>query len=76
MLNQVLKQEVQPSVLGLDSNTNFKFCELLKSFTVYLSILTLIFSLKVIAKFKSSLYQICRHSLNINFFCILFMKNY
>ena len=48
MLDQVLKHEVQPSVLGLDTTRISNFMNYLKNFTVYLSILTLIFSLQVI----------------------------
>ena len=46
MLYQVLKHEVQPSILGLDTTRTANFVKYLK-FTVYLSILTLIFSLQV-----------------------------
>ena len=48
MLYQVLKQEVQPSVLGLDTTQIANFVDYLKNFTVYLSILTLVFSRQVI----------------------------
>ena len=44
VLYQVLKHEAQPSVLGLD----ITLLNYLKIFTVYLSILTLILSLRVI----------------------------
>ena len=81
MLYQVLKHKAQPSVLGLDTTQIVIFVNQLKNVTVYLSILTLI-SLQVILarkighKIKPSLYQIFRHSLNINFFCILFMNEF
>ena len=45
---QVLKHEALPSVLGLDTTRIENFVNYLKSFTVYLSILTLIFSLQII----------------------------
>ena len=50
MLYQVLKHEVQRSVLGLDTTRIANFVNYVKNFTVYLivSILTLIFSLQVI----------------------------
>ena len=48
VLYQVLKQEVQPSVLGLDTTQITNFVNYLKNFTVYLSILTLVFSWQVI----------------------------
>ena len=48
MFYQVLKQEVQPSVLGLDTRRIANFVNYFKNFTVYLSILTVIFSLQVI----------------------------
>ena len=44
MLYQVLKHETQPSLFGLDTTRIANF----DNVTVYLSILTLIFSLKVI----------------------------
>ena len=80
VLYQVLKHEAQPSVLGLDTTRIANFVNYLKNFTVYLSILTLIFSLPVILakkigrKIQLSLYQIYRHSLNNNFFGILFLN--
>ena len=43
MLYQVVKHEVQPSVLGLDTTQIANFVKYLKTFTVYPSILTLIF---------------------------------
>ena len=52
MLYQVLKQEAQPSVLGLKTTRIANFVNYLKSFAVYLSILTLIFSLQVILSKK------------------------
>ena len=48
MLCQVLKHKAQPSVLGLDTAQIANFVNYFKNFTVYLSILTLIFSLQVI----------------------------
>ena len=49
MLYQVLKHEAQSSVLGLDTTiANFVKVYNLKIFTVYLLILTLIFSFQVI----------------------------
>ena len=77
MLYQVLKHEAQPSVLGLDTIRVANFVNYLKNFTVYLSILTLIFRLQVILAKKigseiySNLYQIYRHSLNINYFFVV-----
>ena len=44
---QALKHEAQPSVLGLDTTRIANFVNYFKNFTVYLSILTLIFSLQV-----------------------------
>ena len=75
MFYQVLKHEAQSSVFGLDTRRIANFVNYLKNFTVYLSILTLIFSFQVILakkighKIQRSLYQIYRHSLNINLFC-------
>ena len=48
VLYQVLKHEAQPSVLGLDTIRIVHFVNYLKNLTVYLSILTLVFSLQVI----------------------------
>ena len=47
MFYQVLIHEGQPSVLGPDKTRIANFVAYLKNFTVYLSILTLIFSLQV-----------------------------
>ena len=54
MLYQVLKHEAQPSVLGLDTTRIANFVNYLKNFTIYLSILTLLFSLQVILAKKIS----------------------
>ena len=48
LLYQVAKHEVQPSVLGLDTTWIANFVNYLKNSTVYLSILTLIFSRQVV----------------------------
>ena len=48
MLYQVLKHEVQLSVLGLDTTRIANFVNYFKNFTVYLSILNMTFSLQVI----------------------------
>ena len=54
VLYQVLKDEAQPSVLGLDTTRIANFVNYLKNFAVYLCILTLIFSLQVILAKKIS----------------------
>ena len=54
MLYQVLKYEAQPSVLGLGTARIANFVNYLRNFTVYLSILTLIFSPQVILAKKIS----------------------
>ena len=53
-MKQVLKHEAQPSVLRLDTTRIANFVNYLKNFNVYLSILTLIFSLQVILAKKIS----------------------
>lgn len=47
VLYQVLEHEAQPSILGLDTTRIVNCVNCSKKFTVYLSILTLIFSLQV-----------------------------
>ena len=78
MLYQVLKHKAQPSVLGLVTTRIVNYS---KNFTLYLSILTPIFSLRVISAKKTgrnilpSLFKMYRPSLNINFFCFLFTNS-
>ena len=48
MLYRVLKHEAQPHVLGLDATRIANFVNFFKNSAVYLSILTLIFSLQVV----------------------------
>ena len=77
-----LKHEAEPSVLGLNTTRIVNCVSYLKNLTVYLSILTLIFSLQDILarKIVEIFSRVCirytlRHSmLNINLFCIFFMN--